>query len=261
MKIFRKEKLENGRRHIYFCGVKIASYKCKDKRLDIIKNGKNNVVDIDDTNLKGRVYIYGNNNNVMIEKSKRGGHLNIHIRGNNNKIHILQSDELQSLNISIGNYMEISNSEIFIDDGACIVNIEVLIEQHHCKLHVGKNCLMSRDILFRLGEIPHLVFDSKTKEYVDTPNNLIIGDHVWIGRGVTLLKKAKIGNDCIIGTQAVVTKEIPENNVMIAGNPAVIKRRNVYWVGAYSCFNQQEHEYKEKYEQYIKQFGNPSNLR
>lgn len=27
MKIFRKEKLENGCRHIYFCGVKIFSYK------------------------------------------------------------------------------------------------------------------------------------------------------------------------------------------------------------------------------------------
>lgn len=29
MKIFRKEKLANGRRHIYFCGIKIASYKSK----------------------------------------------------------------------------------------------------------------------------------------------------------------------------------------------------------------------------------------
>ena len=31
MRIFRKEKFSNGRRHIYFCGVKIASYKRKKK--------------------------------------------------------------------------------------------------------------------------------------------------------------------------------------------------------------------------------------
>jgi hypothetical protein len=32
MKVFRKEKLKNGRRHIYFCGMKILSYKKKIKK-------------------------------------------------------------------------------------------------------------------------------------------------------------------------------------------------------------------------------------
>lgn len=42
MKIFRKERLPNGRRHVYFCGVKILSYK-KDKKTDI---NDGNCVDI-----------------------------------------------------------------------------------------------------------------------------------------------------------------------------------------------------------------------
>ena len=259
MKIFKKVKYPNGRRHIYFLGIKIISYRKKHKNT-IYDGGLNNHVDINSDNICAKVSIFGNNNTVDIGKSLRGGKLKIHIRGNNNKIHILPSSELQSVNISIGNYVEISNAEIFIDEGACIVNIEILVEQHHCKLHVGKRCLMSKDILFRLGEIPHLVFDSETHEYVDTPHDLIIGDHVWIGAGATLLKKTKIGNDCIVAARAVVTKEMPGNNVMIAGNPAQIKRKNVYWIASWHNIRPEEAPYKEKYEQYIKQYGEPSNI-
>ena len=260
LKIFKKVRKTNGRIHIYFFGIKIFSWKGKKTRLRVYKNGLNNKVDIPGENIKARVDIYGNNNIVYIGESVRGGNLRIHIRGNNNKIHIMPSSELQSVNINIGNHMEISNSEIFIDEAACIVNIEILVEQHHCKLHVGKKCLMSKDILFRLGEIPHLVFDSETHEYVDTPHDLIIGDHVWIGAGATILKKTKIGNNCIVAARAVVTKEMPGDNVLIAGNPAKIRRKNVYWVGSWGGFTPDEAQYKEKYEQYIKQYGEPSNI-
>lgn len=260
MKIFETRIFPNGRRHFSVCGIKVASWHGCPPRVALDSYGANNTVDIPGKNIAARVYIYGNNNTIQIGESIRGGKLNIHIRGNNNKIHIMPSDELVKLDISIGNHMEISNSEIFIDEHACIVGIEILVEQHHCKMHVGKNCLMSKDILFRLGEIPHLVFDAKTHEYVDTPAELTIGDHVWIGAGATLLKKVKIGNDCIVGTRAVVTKEFNENNVLLAGNPAQIKRRDVYWVGAYRVFRPNELEYKKSYEKYIGKFGEPSNL-
>lgn len=259
MNIFKKVRFKNGRRHIYFLGIKVFSYRKKQKNI-ILNAGENNQIDIDNETIRARVAIYGNNNKITVGKSVRGGKLNIHIRGNNNKIHIMPSSEMQSVYINIGNHVEISNSEIFIDEGACIVAIEILVEQHHCKLHVGKRCLMSKDILFRLGEIPHLVFDSETHEYVDTPHDLIIGDHVWIGAGATILKKARIGNDCIVATKAVVTKEMPGNNVMIAGNPAQVKRKNVYWIASWHNIRPEETAYKEKYEQYIKQYGEPSNI-
>lgn len=263
MKIFRKEKLPNGRRHVYLFGIKIASYKHKHHHIchsRNFNNGKNNKINITATNVNVNYNIYGNNNSIDIEPSQYGGDVNIYIRGNNNKIYIKKSLSLKNVNISIGNHFEISNSEIFIDEKVSIVSIEILVEQHHCKLHIGKRCLMSKDILFRLGEIPHLVFDLETKEYVDTPHNLIVGNHVWIGAGATLLKKTKIGDDCIVGAKAVVTKEFNENNVLLAGNPAQIKRRNVYWVKSYKDFEKNEHEYKKNYEKYIKKYGELSNI-
>ncbi|MBO7053201.1 MAG: hypothetical protein J6W27_02085 [Alphaproteobacteria bacterium] len=253
MKIFRKKILSNGRRRIYLFGMKIATF--KGPRHSVFTKGVNNKVDVNSKNIKSVCNIYGNNNVVNIEESLRGGNVNIFIRGNNNKIHIKPSSELHDLNISIGNFVEINDSEIFIDAKVCIVGVEILIEQHKCKLHIGKRCLISKEVLFRLGEVPHLVFDSKTKEYVDTPAELVVGDHVWIGKGVVLLKKTKIGDNCIVGTNAVVTKEFGENNVLLAGNPASIKRKNVYWVGSDSEFTKDEQEYKNKYYEYLREIN------
>lgn len=49
-----------------------------------------------------------------------------------------------------------------------------------------------------------------------------IGSNVWVGANVSILKGAKIGDNCIIATGAVVTKgEYPKNSIL-AGNPAKI---------------------------------------
>ncbi|MBQ6012154.1 MAG: hypothetical protein IJL23_03465, partial [Alphaproteobacteria bacterium] len=46
MKIFRKEKTGNGRRHIYFCGIKIVSYK-KHKHNHSIPHIDKNILDVE----------------------------------------------------------------------------------------------------------------------------------------------------------------------------------------------------------------------
>ena len=52
-----------------------------------------------------------------------------------------------------------------------------------------------------------------------------IGDRVWIGANVTILKGVTVGNDAVIGAGSVVTKDIPEKAIAV-GNPAqVIKYR------------------------------------
>lgn len=46
-----------------------------------------------------------------------------------------------------------------------------------------------------------------------------IGSNVWIGEGVCIMPGVEIGDGCIIGANAVVTKSVPENTVA-AGVPA-----------------------------------------
>ena len=52
---------------------------------------------------------------------------------------------------------------------------------------------------------------------------VVIGDHVWLGANVTVLKGVTIGENSLIGMGSVVTKDIPAN-VVAAGNPCRVIR-------------------------------------
>jgi len=55
-----------------------------------------------------------------------------------------------------------------------------------------------------------------------------IGNHVWIGLNVTILKGVSIGDGAVIAAGAVVTKDVPPA-ALVGGVPARILRENVSW--------------------------------
>ena len=57
-----------------------------------------------------------------------------------------------------------------------------------------------------------------------------IGDYVWIGPGAKIFGKIRIGNNVSIGANAVVSKDIPDNAIVV-GNPERIvgyQEKNMY---------------------------------
>lgn len=50
---------------------------------------------------------------------------------------------------------------------------------------------------------------------------IVIGDRVWIGIAATILPDVTIGENSIVGANAVVTHDVPPNTV-VAGNPAKV---------------------------------------
>jgi acetyltransferase-like isoleucine patch superfamily enzyme len=53
-----------------------------------------------------------------------------------------------------------------------------------------------------------------------------IGDRVWIGANVTILKGVTIGNDAVVGAGSVVTRDLPENAIAVGVPARVIKYRS-----------------------------------
>lgn len=51
----------------------------------------------------------------------------------------------------------------------------------------------------------------------------IIGDNVWIYAGAKILGKIRIGNNAVIGANAVVTKDVPDNAVVVGAPGRVIR--------------------------------------
>ncbi len=80
-----------------------------------------------------------------------------------------------------------------------------------------KTIIWARDHGTKLG-IP-----MKEQAHVSAP--IVIGNDVWIGAGVIILKGVTIGDGAVIGAGAVVTKDIPPLAIAV-GNPAkVVKER------------------------------------
>lgn len=81
---------------------------------------------------------------------------------------------------------------------------------------IGKNCDVRQNTTFGGN------FNKTDSEGHQKP---ILGDNVSVGAGAVLLGPVRVGSNSIIGANAVVTKDIPEN-VIAAGVPAkVIKER------------------------------------
>ena len=59
---------------------------------------------------------------------------------------------------------------------------------------------------------------------VDQPRAPVIGNNVDIGAGAKVLGAIKVGDDVVIGANAVVIRDVPDNCIA-AGVPAVIKPR------------------------------------
>nr|WP_302759818.1 acyltransferase [uncultured Blautia sp.] len=55
-----------------------------------------------------------------------------------------------------------------------------------------------------------------------------IGDHVWIGSGVTVLPGVHIGEGAVIAAGSVVNKDVAPYS-LVAGIPATVKKENIIW--------------------------------
>lgn len=126
--------------------------------------------------------------------------------------------------VIIRNYTEIK-SEGFLSIGENTLIGRNCILSCRDKIVIGENCLIAEFVSIRDHDHKHDSVNILINQqgYNDLP--IIIGDNVWLGSKVTVLKGVKIGNNTIIGASAVVTKDIP-SNVIAVGVPAkVVKLR------------------------------------
>ena len=95
------------------------------------------------------------------------------------------------------------------------------------KVTIGERCLFSNDITFRTGDSHSIL--TLSGERVNQAEDITIGDHVWIGQQVVVLKGANIASESIVGTRALVTSKTFESNVVIGGSPAKVIKTGVMW--------------------------------
>ena len=70
------------------------------------------------------------------------------------------------------------------------------------------------------------LFDDLFQNQKSAP--IMIGDHVWIGFGATILGGVTIGDGAIVAAGAVVTKDVPPK-ALVGGVPAKVLRSDIEW--------------------------------
>ncbi len=94
-------------------------------------------------------------------------------------------------------------------------------------LRIGNDCLLAGGV--HISDYDGHPIDADRRRANDpTPAENIrpvtIGNDVWFGNHVTILKGVRIGDRSIVGANAVVTHDVPPD-VVVAGNPARIVKR------------------------------------
>lgn len=74
----------------------------------------------------------------------------------------------------------------------------------------------------------HAIFDISNFKRINNNKSVRICSNVWIASSCTILKGVTIGDFSVIGTGAIVTKNIPKNCIA-AGIPARVVKSNIIW--------------------------------
>jgi acetyltransferase-like isoleucine patch superfamily enzyme len=125
---------------------------------------------------------------------------------------------------------------VWIGDGTKIRCHEGVVEIG-AKTVLGQECTISAYRRVRIGEecviadrAMFIDFDHGVVE-VERPirkqgiymREVEVGSNVWIGYGACILRGVRVGDNSIVGTNSVVTKDVPANAV-VAGIPARVIR-------------------------------------
>jgi acetyltransferase-like isoleucine patch superfamily enzyme len=184
-------------------------------------DGKNNSLKGSGKFDKCRFVIEGNNNQLDFNDSIIAGS-SITVSGNNNKICFEKGIYLITSVITIrgeGCLVYIGNNSTF--GGVRIVNTG---NSNH--IHIGADCLFSDHIEIWASDT-HPIFDEQ-KNIINKEKPIVIGDKVWVGSRVIILKGVTIRSGSIIGMGTVVVKDVPEFSISV-GSPNRTVKNNINW--------------------------------
>ena len=90
-------------------------------------------------------------------------------------------------------------------------------------VEIGRECILADRVM--LIDFDHGVVEVERpiREQGIYKRDVVVGHNCWLGYGACILRGVKVGDNSVVGTNAVVTKDLPENSVS-GGVPAKVLR-------------------------------------
>lgn len=120
-------------------------------------------------------------------------------------------------------HVEVSNADARIEVGdRTEFNNNLMLKVEGEGIKIGRDCLFGAEVQIFDSDF-HQLDPAHRVGGIPQTAAVEIGDNVFAGMGVKILKGVTIGSDSVIGAGSVVTKSIPAG-VIAAGNPARVIR-------------------------------------
>lgn len=115
------------------------------------------------------------------------------------------------------------NTHFIVENGAlnignnCFFNYNNIITSLD-NITIGDNCSFGPNVMIFDHDHDYRSNsgDRRSKKYKTSP--IKIGNNVWIGGGVIILKGVTIGDNAVVGAGTIVTKDVPKNTVIWTKN-------------------------------------------
>lgn len=172
------------------------------------------------------VKVTGNNNIIQVQKGlTQLSNCKFYIAGDNNKIQIDSGCKLKDVSF----FIQDSNGSITVGKNTIITGQTHLAVIEGTSISIGKDCLFSQNITLRTGD-SHSILDVTGKR-INPSKSIVIGNHVWVGNTVIILKGSKINDNSVIATGCILTgHECPANSI-IGGMEGKVLKSNINWCG------------------------------
>jgi len=98
---------------------------------------------------------------------------------------------------------------------------------HGMGVVIGETAIIGDDVLIYHG----VTLGGKENSAID--RHPIIGSHVVIGAGAKIIGRIQIGDNCYIGANTVVTKDIPQGSTVVGQTGKILNRKEAasgHWV-------------------------------
>lgn len=118
--------------------------------------------------------------------------------------------------------------ELIIGDHfACNKNCFLAAEK---RIVIGDNATLGWNVNIRDSD-GHSIYqmDDSEENMLNEPDEVRIGNHVWICSYADVLKGVTIPNDCVVAYRSCCVKSFTKENTIIAGAPAKVVRESVMW--------------------------------
>lgn len=232
-----KNSPEKTHKVITLCGLKIKIKRKLHKYYEIL--GKNNIVLIIDENGKQRklkycekiaglqIRIIGSNNTIIIEQPSVFKDAYINMEYSYNSFLNIKKTPNFMWTVKLAN--GINQQFLFGENSSTSWYGQVHILDSNAGVKIGNDCMISGNIMIFASDA-HTIYSIENKKVLNkVTSHVVIDDNCWIAHSAKFLKNARIAKNCIVANSAIVTKEFKEENVILAGNPAKIVKRNVNW--------------------------------